>query len=925
MKASWVWNEMRKQASTVTVNPYNAGTHSSVEEQAVIHSHSSLRPPLPRPDQNNPPHRDPMTSNPKRWVIKPLSPKLEQSDLRSILSPTGQPQLLENTWSTSQEGDSFRFSLETITVTGMQPTVMVSSGRSTPDVVVQAQQVSVSEDGSDGEEWRPSTTSNPSSPETASSTGSHVGFYSFVDDPASPEAEMNEVYMVSPQRQAKLNTLKEKSTFKLQTYTDDKRPGRLFEGSNGEDLYRLEDASKVNEDEENTDRMEIIRNQAPKKSPALKEQWSALENLDLSNTEQRLLDGFSVSYKPVRVKTEVRVEPGTIDHEQIDFNAARKQFLMMEQSKQNPFLQSPEQLPYSPKLRGKSLSSTASIFGPKQVSKENSLEENQIPLTTQQEIEVKTVNVTEHSKNGVPSGSLDDVDSGLGDQSGGYASEGSISNDPLISEIESSLTMLSADETPIQREIRIAQQREESLRRSRGILHKDHSEMVEIRIKPILSLSSPQVKSPKAKETNRVSFLIQRERELQKQQQIKNSLSSHNSQENQIQDKSTESQPDEIPVTPLRASLRESPTIDLEQSTVSADDKWITEQPALVEEGDSKEVLSPCCPHRHPDESILQRNTDSSTFGNQVQKSANSEDSRYSKLRVHKENGVEWQTKNFRTKKEPSWIVENERSLSGRNRFYSQNTPSPLEPAKNSRYTNTWRSHLEYTDWSPKMQNAPDSIRQEIEKDLRREKELQELRESSSLSFSLPNLAYTNPVLTSTETRSSITSEETVFSPQTPDGNMAEVDSVLPEKKTDYSNPYSWSLDSSRLFMTDKSPQLSSPRPSSRLPSVSMMTAQPWGSPKPMSPTVSRVTPIKPFSPHADLSSPSSQKGLTETLLKDFEDRRTKLKLEESAYAGIQPIDAINNEVVEATRVIRHKNQRALQWEAGMYANQESE
>ncbi|KAL0181410.1 hypothetical protein M9458_023816, partial [Cirrhinus mrigala] len=795
-----------RQASTVTVKPYNASTHSSVEEQAVIHSHSSLRPPLPRPDQNHPPHRDPMTSNPKRWVIKPLSPKLEPSDLRSILSPTGQPQSLEKTWSTSQEGDSFRFSLESITVTGMQPTVMVSSGRSTPDVVVQARQVSVSEDGSDGEEWRPSTLSNPSSPETASSTGSHAGFYSFVDDPASPEAEMNEVYMVSPQRQAKLNTLKEKSTFKLQTYTDDKRPGRLFEESNGDDLYRLEDASKVNEEEENPDRMEIIRNQAPKKSPALKEQWSALENLDLSNTEQRLLDGFSLSYKPVTVKTEqVRVEPGTIDHEQIDFNAARKQFLMMEQSKQNPFLQSPEWPPYSPILRGKSLSSTASIFSPKQVSKENSLEENQIPLATQQEIEVKTVNVTEHSKNGVPRGSLDDVDSGLGDQSGGYASEGSISNDPLISEVESSLTMLSADETPIQREIRIAQQREESLRRSRGILHKDHSEMVEIRIKPILSLSSPQVKSPKAKEPNRVSFLIQRERELQKQRQIKNSDSSHNSQENQVQDKSIETQPDEIPVTSLKASLSESLTTDLEQSTLSADDKWITEKPALVKEGallDSKEVLSPCCPHRHPDESILQRNTDSNTFGNQVQRSANSEDNHYSKVRVHKENGVEWQTKNLKTKQEPSWIVENERSLSRKNRFYSQNTPSPLEPARNSQYTHTWRSHLEYTDWSPKMQNAPNSIRQEIEKDLRREKELQELRESSSLSFSLPNLANINPVLTSSEPRSSITSEETVFSPQTPDGNMAEVDSVLPEKKTDYSNPYSWSLDTSRLSMT---------------------------------------------------------------------------------------------------------------------------
>lgn len=913
----------------MTVNPLDSCTHPSAEEQAVIHSRPSLRPLLPRPALNHPPV--PMTSNPKRWVIKPFSPKLEQSDLRSILSPTGQPQSLENTWSSSQDGDSFRFSLESITVTDMQPTVKGSSGsgKSTPDMMVQAQHVSVSEDGSDSEDWMASTPSNPGSPGTASSTGSHVGFYSFVDDPASPEAEMNEVYMISPKRQAKLNTLKEKSTFKLQTYTEEKRPGRLFEETNGDDQYRVKDASTMNEEEENQDRIEIIRNQAPKNSPALKEQWSALENLDLSNMPQKLLDGFSLRYKPVSAKTEqARVEPGTIDNEQIDFNAARKQFLMMERSKQNPFLQSPQQLPYSPKLRGQSLSSTANIFTPKQVSKENSLEEKQIPLATQQEAEVKTVTVTEDPEDGVLSGAIDDVDSGLGDRSGGYANNWSISNEPSISEMGSSLTMLNADETPIQREIRISQQREESLRRSRGILCSDNSEMVEIRTKPILTLSSSQVKAAKAKETNRVSFLIQREIELEKKRHNPQSVSSHHIQENQVQDKNSfDSQPDEIVITSIRTSLRESPSNDVEQIAVSENDMWITEQPVLVDEGDisdSNEVLSPCCPHRHPDESMVQRNSDSSTFGNQAQMSAYSEENNHSKVRVYKENGVDSQTNNFRTKKEQPWIAENDNSMLGKNRLYSPNIPSPLDPTKNSWYTPTRRSHIQHTNWSPKMQNAPDSIRQEIEEDLRREQELQDLRESFSVITSAPMAS----VPTSSEPRSPLySSEETVFSPQTPHGDIAEVDSVIPEKKTDYSYPYSWSLDTfsvSRLSMADKSLQLSSQRPSSRLPSMSIMTPQPWGSPKPMSPTVSRVTPIKPLSTLADVSSPVSQKGLTETLLKDFEDRRVKLKLEESAYAGIQPVDAVNNEVVEATRVTRHKNQRALQWEAGMYANQET-
>ncbi|XP_051957692.1 mitotic interactor and substrate of PLK1 isoform X2 [Xyrauchen texanus] len=879
-----------------------------------------------------------MTSNQKRWVIKPFSPKLEQSDLRSILSPTGQPKSPEDTLSSSRDSDSLSFRFNSISITGMQPTVMLSSGsgENTPDVVVQARQVAVSEDGSESDDWRPSSPSNLSSPGTPSSTGSHVGFYSFVDDPTSLEAEMNEAYMVSPERLAKLNTLKEKNSFKLQTYAEESRPGRLFQEANGDSPYIVEDPITVHKDvEENTDRMEIIRSQAPRKNPALKKQWSALENLHLSNTPQRLLDGFSLCYNPTSSNAQqASAEPGAIDNEQIDFNAARKQFLMMEQSKQNPFLQSAQPIPYSPKPRGRTLSSMASIFTSKQISKEESPKENQVRL--RQEAEKPTVIINAYPEDGVQSGAIEVASSGLGDRNGGYASDGSISNDPIISDM-GSLSVPNAGETPIEREIRIAQEREENLRRLRGILHKDHSEIVEIKTKPILFKSSPQLKPPKTKESNKVSFLIQRELDLEKRQQSQKVSSLHNQEhQGEAQDEliTSESQP-EVPITSLRTIPRESPTNDLQQRDVSVVDIWTAEKPVLIDDVDlpeSEEVLSPCCPHRHPDKSIFQRNyKESSTTENQdvkVHITANPDENIHSKVRVFRENVFETQNSYLRTNKVPSCIVQNGNSMSEKDRLSSPNILFPLEPKKTF-YTPTWRSHLERTSWSPQMQNAPDSIRQEIEEDLRREQELQELRESSSQSFSVPISAPMTPVLTSVESRSlPTTSEETLSSTQTLQKYMLEDNSVLPEKKKmDSRYSYSCNLDTStvsQISMADKTPPLFSSRLSSRLPSVSIMTPQPWGSSKPMPPTPSCVTPIKPLSPLAEVPSPLTQKGLTETLMKDFEDRRVKLKLEESAYAGIQPIDAINNEVVEATRVIRHKNNRALQWEAGMYTNQES-
>uniref|UniRef100_A0A8C3MGF7 Uncharacterized protein n=1 Tax=Geospiza parvula TaxID=87175 RepID=A0A8C3MGF7_GEOPR len=72
----------------------------------------------------------------------------------------------------------------------------------------------------------------------------------------------------------------------------------------------------------------------------------------------------------------------------------------------------------------------------------------------------------------------------------------------------------------------------------------------------------------------------------------------------------------------------------------------------------------------------------------------------------------------------------------------------------------------------------------------------------------------------------------------------------------------------------------------------------------------------------------SSSQGSAETLTPDsshsspFEERRRRVK-EDGKYAGIEPVDKVNTEVVESTRVFRHKSLMAQRWEAGQYVRDE--
>lgn len=197
----------------------------------------------------------------------------------------------------SKSGNSTTFSFDRLTFT-QSPVDASSQKEEQCDMVVAARQVAVLDDGGNSsDDWHPSFTSSHSS--HTRSKGSHCGFYSIVEDPSSQEAELNETWMVSPERKATLATLKEKDGFKLQTYSRGRRPQSLFKESNEDSRYQVDDsgAQAVNRHEEKQLRQQIICSQAPKQNPGFKNQWSALENLPKGPSRRNAVRGERAEIK----------------------------------------------------------------------------------------------------------------------------------------------------------------------------------------------------------------------------------------------------------------------------------------------------------------------------------------------------------------------------------------------------------------------------------------------------------------------------------------------------------------------------------------------------------------------------------------------------------------------------------------------------
>ncbi|XP_077462650.1 uncharacterized protein misp [Stigmatopora argus] len=153
----------------------------------------------------------------------------------------------------------------------------------------------------------------------AAGSGARRGFYSLVEDPGSPEAELNQAWMSSPRRRLLLTTLKEDKAFKVQSYGGANKPESLFGDSERE--YRVPREGRdraLGEEEERRLRKEIIRKQAPKKSafrPSAPEEPS-------ERSPSRSAEAFAGG--------PAGAEPESIDGAPIDYDTARRRFLQRE-------------------------------------------------------------------------------------------------------------------------------------------------------------------------------------------------------------------------------------------------------------------------------------------------------------------------------------------------------------------------------------------------------------------------------------------------------------------------------------------------------------------------------------------------------------------------------------------------------------------
>ncbi|XP_032863877.2 mitotic interactor and substrate of PLK1 isoform X2 [Tyto alba] len=713
-----------------------------------------------------------------------------------------------------------------------------------------------------------------------------------------------DVWTPSPDRESKLEVVRSGSLYDLRAYRGERKPSKLYDEDESEQ-YRVPppNISPEKARELEDERREIIRDQVVRKSSTMAEKWSSMDELSSINTstgslgEGRHTGSFPICFdKSSSGRAETPVDPENINTEQINFSAARQQFLMLEKTNPGSFFSPGQQAVspkpelmtkasrqewHSPELPTKSARGYGNSSAPRQSRTDKTIyqvysvsyktpvkEEAYAPRRADTERSYPSRKMSSLTK----ASSREDLDSGLGEMyneaNAGYTSDGSASNEIFNGLVDLKAVSNGLDkekkisnETPIEREIRMAMEREENLWKERGIQRLiSSSELVEIRTKPLLSMDASPGPGRKAKDKGRASLYVQREieQETKREEDLKKQRRLLG-----MYDRGTQQELEEC----RRVFEQEEAPPQKPTPTRKAD-----EQRSWVNEFVAEQLTShgPCPAGDTRGGRSLPSYTASITHSQASQPrfaaSERSQDQPLGSPRVSA-SASKWGS-------EDSW--------GGR---LPSSTPSPAGTAVLPREYfsfSFWKPKVSFVDnmgtqnplrredgreeqyklrtWKPQTSAL---IEEEIQSDLKREEELQEQRRRRRLV----------------------------------DGCSLVSSDGVPQEGT-RSRHSSAASGVSGSYSVSGSP-------------VSAPASQQAG----VLGLVSSFTPLRVA---------GSSQGSTETLTPDsarsspFEERRRRVK-EDGKYAGIEPIDKINTEVVESTRVIRHKSAMAQRWEAGQY------
>ncbi|XP_021234119.1 mitotic interactor and substrate of PLK1 isoform X2 [Numida meleagris] len=348
----------------------------------------------------------------------------------------------------------------------------------------------------------------------------------------------------SPDRESQLEVVRSGSLYDIRAYRNERKPSKLYEDDEP-DPYRLQppNISPEKAKELEDKRREVIRGQVVRKSSTMAEKWSSMDELSsiAAGGQGHGVPGtFAICFdKPSPGRAVTPVDPESIDREQINFSAARQQFLMLEKSSPGALF-SPGYAT-SPRPEVTVRTTRQEWHGPDTVTRaEKGHGDATGPGQGGMERSIYTVYSVQHQATGKEEGygrgkgdtntshptgrapglarasSRDDLDSGLGEAysggSVGYSSNGSDVPNGLGDARDGGGSAEGSGETPIEREIRRALEREESLWKERGMRRlTSSSELVEIQTKPLLSLHAAPAQGRKGKDKGRASFNVQRE------------------------------------------------------------------------------------------------------------------------------------------------------------------------------------------------------------------------------------------------------------------------------------------------------------------------------------------------------------------------------------------------------------------------------